>query len=128
MCATNDGYPTPSISMMHTCRDAHTRASRLLKQSVAIHKISSSSHSKILENWINFESWLASSRLGCWTAGARFQCILVGKYLETSDQGFRRDFHRLTLDLYKKKPFPPHRLGKHMNTPINLTPGIETAF
>ena len=49
--------------------------------------------------------------------------IFWGKYLETSDQGFRRDFHRLTLDLYKKKPFFPNT--NSANTPINPTPYVE---
>ena len=43
--------------------------------------------------------------------------------METSDQGFRRDFHRLTLDLYKKKPFFPNT--NSANTPINPTPYVE---
>ena len=53
--------------------------------------------------------------------------IFWGKYLETSDQGFRRDFHRLTLDLYKKKPFFPNTNleNTYQNTLINPTPYVE---
>ena len=47
--------------------------------------------------------------------------------METSDQGFRRDFHRLTLDLYKKKPFFPNTNleNTYQNTLINPTPYVE---
>ena len=60
--------------------------------------------------------------------GADFN-IFLEKYLETSDQGFRGDFHRLTLDIYlKRNPSPtPQELAKHKNILINSTHVLTVA-